>query len=266
MVRAMELIVQPDIESLAQAAAARIIAASAAAIAARGRFTIALAGGSTPAALYRLLAEPSNVNRLDWLRTEVFFGDERCVPPEHEWSNYGMASRTLLSHVPLPPDQCHRMKGELPPATAASNYAHILACAFDLREGPWPQLDVILLGMGEDGHTASLFPGMEALAEGSKAVVPTEVPAYVRPQVPRVTLTLPVLNAGREVMFLLAGQGKAAMIKRVLEEATLEKSEKELLPSARVRPARVRPALVRPAPGQLTWFLDRAAASQLGEV
>ena len=261
MARAMELIVQPDIESLAQAAAARIIAASEDAIAARGRFTIALAGGSTPAALYRLLAAPSNADRLNWLHTEVFFGDERCVPPEHEWSNYGMASRTLLSHVPLPAHQCHRMEGELPPAAAASNYAHTLACAFDLRVASWPQLDVILLGMGEDGHTASLFPGMEALAEGSKTVVATEVPAYVRPQVPRVTLTLPVLNAGREVMFLVAGQGKAAMTRRVLEEASSKKGEEELLPSARVRPA-----LVRPAPGQLTWFLDRAAASQLGEV
>lgn len=252
----MELIVQPDIESLAQAAAGHIIAASEAAIAARGRFTIALAGGSTPAALYRLLAAPSNVDRLDWRHTEVFFGDERCVPPQHEWSNYGMAWRTLLSHVPLPPGQCHRMEGELPPTAAASSYARTLACAFDLRAGSWPQFDVILLGMGEDGHTASLFPGMEALAEAGKTVAATEVPAYVRPQVPRVTLTLPVLNAGREVMFLLAGQGKAAMIKRVLEEATLEKGERELLPSARVRPV----------PGHLTWFLDRAAASQLGKV
>ncbi len=257
----MELIVQPDIESLAQAAAARIVTASAAAIAARGRFTIALAGGSTPAALYRLLAAPSHVDRLDWRHTEIFFGDERCVPPEHEWSNYGMAFRTLLSHVPLPADQCHRMEGELPPAVAESNYAHTMACAFDSRTAPWPQLDMILLGMGEDGHTASLFPGMEALAEGSKTVVATEVPAYVRPQVPRVTLTLPVLNAGREVMFLLAGQGKAAIVKRVLAETSSEGGQVQLLPAARVRPARV-----RPAPGRLTWLLDRAAASLLGEV
>ncbi len=261
MAKATQLIIQGDIESLAQAAAGRIIAASEAAIAARGRFTIALAGGSTPAALYRLLAAPSNVDRLDWLRTEVFFGDERCVPPEHEWSNYGMASRTLLSHVPLPPDQCHRMEGELPPAAAESRYALTLACVFDLQAARWPQLDVILLGMGEDGHTASLFPGMEALAEGSKTVVATEVPAYVRPQVPRVTLTLPVLNAGREVMFLVAGQGKAAMVKRVLEETASERGEEALLPAARVQPA-----LVRPVPGQLTWFLDRAAASLPGQV
>lgn len=251
----MEWIVQPDIESLAQAAAERIIAASEAAMAARGRFTIALAGGSTPAALYRLLASPSYVDRLDWSRTEVFFGDERCVPPEHEWSNYGMASRALLSQVPLPPDRCHRIKGELPPAAAESSYVDTLACAFDAQAEPWPQLDVILLGMGEDGHTASLFPGMEALAERSKTVVATAVPATVRPQVPRVTLTLPVLNAGREVMFLVAGQGKAAMVRRVLEEALSGRDEEELLPSARVRPA----------PGLLTWFLDRAAASLLGQ-
>lgn len=261
----MELIVQPDIESLAQAAAARIVAASAAAIAARGRFTLALAGGSTPAALYRLLAAPSHVDRLDWRRTEVFFGDERCVSPAHEWSNYGMASRTLLTHVPLPPDRCHRMKGELPPADAASDYADALARAFESQAEPWPQLDVILLGMGEDGHTASLFPGMEALAEGNKTVVATGVPAYVRPQVPRVTLTLPVLNAGREVMFLVAGQGKAAMARRVLEEVLSGRDEEEGLPAARVRSAPVSPARMRPAPGQLTWFLDRAAASLLGQ-
>lgn len=262
----MELIVQPDIESLAQAAAVRIMAASEAAMAARGRFTVVLAGGSTPAALYRLLAAPSHLNRLDWLRTEVFFGDERCVPPRHEWSNYGMAWRTLLSHVPLPADRCHRIKGELPPAVAASDYASTLAHAFESQAGTWPQFDIILLGMGEDGHTASLFPGMAALAENSKTVVATEVPAYVSPQVPRVTLTFPVLNAAREVMFLLAGQAKAAMVRRVLAEASSEEGEEELLPAARVRAAQEREDRARPAPGKLTWFLDRAAASQLGEV
>ena len=249
----MELIVQPDIEPLVQAAAERILTAAAAAIAGRGRFTIALAGGSTPAALYRLLASPSYVGRLDWRRTEVFFGDERCVPPDHEWSNYGMAWRSLLSGVPLPPHQLHRMQGELPPAAAAENYSHSLARAVDLEGAPWPRLDVILLGMGEDGHTASLFPGMKALAERSTAVVATGVPLYVRPQVPRVTLTFPVLNAAREVLFLVAGQGKAGMIKRVLEAIPPGEDEDGQLPAARVQPSR----------GQLAWFLDQAAAALL---
>ena len=249
----MELIVQPDVESLAQAAAEGILAAAEAAIAARGRFAIALAGGSTPETLYRLLAAPPYVNRLDWLLTEIFFGDERCVPPDHEWSNYGMAWRTLLSRVPLPPQQLHRMQGEFSPAAAAESYSAALARAVHSEEGPWPRLDVILLGMGDDGHTASLFPGMAALAERSKAVVASGVPSYVRPQVPRVTLTLPVLNAARDVMFLVAGQGKAAMTKRVLERVPSGEGEDEQLPAARVRPAQ----------GRLTWFLDQAAASLL---
>ncbi len=249
----MELIVRTDVEALAQAAAERILTAAAAAIADRGRFTIALAGGSTPAALYRLLAAPSHVARLDWLATEVFFGDERCVPPDHEWSNYAMAWRSLLRHVPLPPEQLHRMRGELPPAVAAESYSRILTHTIDSAGAPWPPLDVILLGMGEDGHTASLFPGMAVLAERSTAVVATEVPSYVRPQVPRVTLTLPVLNAAREVMFLVAGEGKAGMIERVLKGDQSGEGEDGRAPAARVRPSH----------GQLSWFLDQAAASLL---
>lgn len=247
----MELIVRSDVEALAQAAADRILSAAKAAIADRGRFTIALTGGSTPETLYRLLAAPSCSDRLDWLHTVVFFGDERCVPPDHEWSNYAMAWRTLLSHVPLPPDQLHRMRGELAPDIAAEIYVHLLARTFDPEESPWPRFDLILLGMGDDGHTASLFPGMEALAERSATVVATEVPSYVRPQAPRVTLTLPVLNAGREVMFLVAGKGKAERIKRVFEVAQSREGKDGQAPAA----------LVQPSQGQLAWFLDEAAAS-----
>ena len=250
-----DIVVHSSVDALTQGAADRIVAAAAAAIAARGRFTMALAGGSTPAALYRLLASPSYAERLDWSQIEVFFGDERCVPPDHEWSNYAMASRSLLSHVPLPPDQLHRMRGELPPEAAAESYARTLARIFDAKESPWPRLDVILLGMGDDGHTASLFPGMGALTERQATVVATPVPAYVRPQVPRVTLTLPVLNAAREVLFLVAGESKASMTSRVLKDIRSGNNDAEQAPAALVRPSR----------GRLTWFLDQAAASEAPE-
>lgn len=253
MTVSMEIVVKEDAVAVAREAAERVVTAHREAIAARGRFTFVLSGGSTPEALYRLLASPDYAPRIDWPRTEVFFGDERCVPPEHEWNCYGMARRALLDHVPLHSDAIHRIPAEHGPAGAADEYALTLARVLHLDQGQWPRFDLLLLGMGDDGHTASLFPGMAALDERVAWVVGTEVPPYVRPQVSRVTLTLPVLNNARAVLFLVTGQAKAERMRQVLTGASgkMAADGGELLPAARVRPHE----------GTLTWLLDEAAHS-----
>lgn len=240
----MKIKILPSPSAVAEAAAHLFVVAAADAIAARGEFTVALSGGSTPEALYRLLAEPDHAQQVDWSRVQVFFGDERCVPPDDERSNYGKARETLLDRVPLPPDNLHRIPGELPREECAAQYERDLAEHFG-AEGI-PRFDLILLGMGDDGHTASLFPGMPALDERSRRAVATNVPAYVKPNVPRVTLTFPVLDAGRVVAFLVTGKGKAARVAEVVGGSSP-------LPAARVNPVE----------GKLIWFLDEEAASQL---
>jgi len=235
--------VLPDPAALAEAAARHVVELSQAAIAARGRFSIALSGGSTPRALHLRLASPPLVDQVDWSRVHVFFGDERCVPPEDDRSNYRMASETLLSNVPIRPEHIHRMRGELPPEIAAQDYER------DLREffGDEPaSLDLILLGMGDNGHTASLFPGLTAVHEQQRWVL-GEYVAEVGMW--RLTLTHVVLNLAGEVLFLVAGAAKAAMLRRVLQGAY---SPSEL-------PAQV----VRPRLGEVFWLVDAAAAAEL---
>lgn len=231
-----ELTVVSDAERLAEAAARRIVALASAAVARRGRFVVALSGGSTPRATYRLLATEPHASAIDWLRVQVFWGDERCVPPHHADSNYRVARRALLDHVDLPARNVHRIRGELTPEEAAAAYRAELEAAL----GDRGRFDLILLGLGPDGHTASLFPGTTALEEGQRAVVAVhleELGAW------RVTLTLPVLNAARHVMFLVSGADKANALARVLEG--------ERLPAG----------LVQPSDGSLTWLVDRKAAA-----
>jgi len=273
--------IYPDPAALALAAARHFVRAATAAVAERGLFTVALAGGSTPAGLYRLLAEPAWAAQVDWGRTLVFFGDERCVPPDHPWSNYRAARETLLQAVPLPPGNIYRMAGELPPVDAAAAYASALRRAFGLRGAGRPIFDLILLGMGDDGHTASLFPGMPALAERRRLVAATDVPGYVQPAVARITLTFPVLNAAHHVLFLVAGASKAAKVRAVLgagQVADADLPDLAFSAAPRIskhperRPAVVRgpqakdapfpAALVHPTTGRLTWLLDSAAAGQ----
>jgi 6-phosphogluconolactonase len=242
----MKVEILPSPAAVAEAAGRFFIAAATAAVAARGRFTVALSGGSTPEVLYRWLAAPERAAQVNWPRVEVFFGDERCVPPDDPASNYGTAREALLSRVPLPPGNVHRVLGELPPEEAASAYERELGGVF---YGEQPRFDLILLGMGDDGHTASLFPGMSALQERGRWCVATAVPAYVKPSVPRVTLTFPALNAARNVAFLVTGQGKAARVAEALSQA----GEGSLLPAAQVNPSS----------GALTWLLDEHAAAQL---
>lgn len=234
-----------DPEALAEAAARAIVEAATEAVSARGSFKVALAGGETPRATYARLAGPPWSERMPWQRTWVFFGDERGVPPDHKDSNYGMAYRTVLSRVPIPPGQIFRIRGEAEdPETAAAEYARDLATAFGTRRGELPRFDLVLLGLGVDGHTASLFPGSPVVKEIFRTVAAVHAAAATVPQ--RFTLTLPVLNAAARVLLLVAGSEKAKVVKATLSE-----------------PATLPAAMVRPATGELVWIIDRAAAALL---
>jgi 6-phosphogluconolactonase len=232
-----------DPGALAAEAAAIVAGIAAESVRERGRFVVALAGGTTPKGLYARLAAAPFQLRIDWSRTWVFFGDERCVPPADRDSNYRMAQESMLGAVPVPAAQIFRIPGEVPdPAAAAAEYERRLRATFD----PEPvRFDLVLLGMGVDGHTASLFPGSPALDERDRLVVAVDArAAAVRA---RITLTLPVFNAARHVLMLVSGAEKARAVADALRNATSS------LPVARVRPA----------PGTLTWLLDQAAASKL---
>jgi 6-phosphogluconolactonase len=229
-----EFRVYPDADSLARAAAEHFITLAAEAIAAPGRFAVALAGGSTPQATYALLATAVFAARVDWSRVHVFWGDERCVPPDHPDSNYRMAHEALLDKIPIPAENVHRIQGERPPNMAAALYQAELEAVLGVNG----RFDLILLGMGTDGHTASLFPGTTALEERAHAVVAVYVQQL---QAWRITLTLPVINAARHVLFLVSGTAKASAL-------------------ARVRAGEPLPAgLVQPTQGQLIWLVERNA-------
>ena len=214
------------------------------AVQARGRCTVALTGGSSPKGVYQLLGAPAFRARVRWSEIHFFWGDERHVPPDHPDSNYRMAVQAMLSHVPVPPANVHRMRGELPDAErAAREYEDaIRRCV----EGQTiPRFDLIHLGIGTDGHIASLFPGSAGLEERQRVCVANWVPklnAY------RITLTLPVLNAAHLVTFIATGVGKASIVQRVLQD----RGEPPL-------PAQ----LIQPTHGELWWMLDRGSAGEL---
>ena len=233
---ARSLRVFDDSAQLAAAAAEEFARLAHSRMTATRAFFVALAGGNTPRALYRPLAARSDI---DWTSMHVFFGDERCVPPTHVDSNYRMAQETLLQHVPIPPLQVHRLRGELAPEDAARVYADELA--YVPSANGWPCFDLVLLGLGDDGHIASLFPETAALERMDTTVVANTVPQL---GAQRLTLTLPVLNNARAVWLLVSGAAKAAIVQRALA-ATAD----EPLPVQRLDPAR------------LTWYLDRAACS-----
>ena len=222
-------------KELAAAAASSFVEDAAGAIAERGRFAVALAGGSTPKATYEALAR-DHPGDVDWPNVHAFFGDERTVPPEHEDSNYRMAREALLNLVAI--GSVHRMRGELPPEEAAASYERDLGQFFG---GEFPVLDLVMLGIGEDGHTASLFPETPALEVTDRLAVANPVPKL---DTTRLTLTAPVLSAARAVYFLVAGESKAKALREILE--------------GDADPRRYPAKLVRP-PGGPTWFVDRAA-------
>jgi len=233
-------------QDLFQAAAEEVLRAAASAIAQRGRFTIALAGGSTPRNMYTLIAANASAS-LPWDQMFFFWGDERHVAPDDPESNYRMANESLLSKVPVPAANIFRVPSENPNAAAAADaYEQTLREFFAVAQGEFPRFDLILLGIGPDGHTASLFPETEALREKSRLVVANWVEKL---KTSRITLTLPVLNAARCVAFLVSGTDKAAALHEVLEgNAPAEKYPSKL---------------VQPSEGKLIWFVDRAAASEL---
>ncbi len=233
-------------QDLFRAAAEEVIRSATDAIAQRGRFVIALAGGSTPRNLYTLIAANASAS-LPWDKMFFFWGDERHVPPDDADSNYRMVQETLLSKVAIPVTNIFRVPAENPEASAAAEeYEQTLRKFFALAPGEFPIFDLILLGMGPDGHTASLFPETAALQEKSRLVVANWVEKL---KSSRITFTLPVLNAARCVAFLVGGTDKAAALHEVLEG----NAPGEKYPSK----------LVRPREGKLIWFVDRAAASEL---
>jgi 6-phosphogluconolactonase len=233
-------------QELFEAAAEEVVRAAKEAVAQRGRFTIALPGGSTPKSLFNLLATNARTV-MPWDRTFFFWGDERHVPPTDPDSNYKMAEETMLSKVPVAAGNVFRIPAENPDAAAAAEaYERTLRKFFQLEPGQVPVFDLILLGMGPDGHTASLFPGSAGLHEKTRLVLANWVDKL---KTSRLTLTLPVLNAAHCVAFLVSGTDKAAILKTVLEE----NAPPEQYPSK----------LIRPSNGKLIWLVDRAAASDL---
>ena len=235
-------------EALCRAAAGEFVRAAAEAIASRGAFHVALSGGSTPKTLYSMLASDDGLRaRLPWDKIHFFWGDERHVPPDHEDSNYRMANEAMLSKSPVDPAKVWRIRGELPDASqAAREYEQTLQQVFHLASGQLPKFDLVLLGMGPDGHTASLFPGTKALNERERLVVSNWVGKFYTD---RITMTAPVLNAAKSVLFLVHGADKAQPLKAVLEGP--------------LEPLQLPSQLIRPENGQLTWLVDHTAARML---
>ncbi len=232
-----------DAQALAQKAADLFQQMAAENIAQHGRFTVALSGGSTPKAMFALLASESHRNSIDWAHVYIFWGDERCVPPEHADSNYRMTNEALLAKVPMPPQNVFRMHGEQDPAQAAQEYAIQLQQFF--QTDSWPRFDLVFLGMGADGHTASLFPGTAALQVAADVIV---VENYVEKlKTYRLTLTAATINQARTIVFLVGGADKAATLKAVLQGAY----QPDLYPSQ----------LIQPVNGTLIWMVDDAAGA-----
>jgi 6-phosphogluconolactonase len=228
-------------------AAAHLFAAKAAeAASAQGRFTAALSGGKTPTALYDLLAKAPFASQIPWASVHLFWGDERCVPPDHADSNYRMTKELLLDRVPIPPANVHRMPGEMDPIEAAARYEEELREFFAPHRAGFPVFDFILLGLGEDGHTASLFPGTRAIRESARWVLGHNVDAQ---KGWRITLTPPAINATRKVVFIVAGAGKASVLRDILEGPY----QPDFLPAQ----------IIRPNGGELLWMLDSDAAALL---
>jgi 6-phosphogluconolactonase len=239
--------IYPDADRLAQAAAEHVVTLAGQAIARQGRFSVALSGGSTPRPLYARLATEDFAPQTDWSNVHVFWGDERCVPPEHPDSNYGMARQSLLDHVPIPAHNVHRIHGELEPAEAALEYERVLRTFFaSSTQESGTTFDLVLLGLGTDGHTASLFPRTDPLHEQKRWVAAHYADAV---GVWRVTLTPPAINAAANVTFLVSGADKAQTLQQMLGGPY----EPDLLPAQ----------IIKPSSGCLLWLLDAAAAALL---
>jgi 6-phosphogluconolactonase len=232
--------IYPDVTALARAAATQVVDIAQSAIALNGRFSVALSGGTTPERMYRLLATPEFSSRIDWKHVHLFWSDERCVAPDHPDSNYAMAWMAFIDHVPISMDNIHRILGEEDPVVAADTYEQELKDHF---KSAVPRFDLMLLGLGEDGHTASIFPGSTAAIEGHKLAVATQHPNSNQW---RVTLTFPAINASANVSVLVSGSTKASMVR--------------IVKSGLVSPENVPATGIEPDGGTVTWFCDHAAA------
>lgn len=247
MPRAPELHIFADIQELALKAASFFLSTGEQTIAERGRFLVALSGGSTPKALYSILTSPEYARRLDWNKVQFLFGDERGVSPSHTESNFAMANKNLFVPLGISSTQIHRMRGEDEPEAAALQYEDTLRRLTAAPSGQWPALDLVLLGMGDDGHTASLFPGTPSLDAHTRWVVPSLSPKGTRS---RLTLTLGVINHASVVLFLVTGLNKAKIVRSVVAR---QSTDPGLYPAA----------LVQPENGRLLWYLDQGAAAEL---
>ncbi len=238
----------PDAEAVSRGAAEEFVLRANEAVEARGRFMVTLSGGSTPKRMFEMLADSPYRDQVAWPMVHVFWGDERSVPPDHRDSNYRLANEAMLARLPIPIAQIHRIEAERTDRDAAArDYQTTIAKAFGVDpNGEPPAFDLVLLGMGPDGHTASLFPETTALTETKRWVVVNFVPKFTTD---RVTLTTPILNQAREVLFLVAGADKAQPLAEVLEGP----ADVARLPSQ----------LIHPKTGKLLWFIDRLAATKL---
>jgi 6-phosphogluconolactonase len=231
-----------DAEAVARAAAELFARLSRESVEERGAFSVALSGGTTPRRVYELLAGEEFRDAVPWSKVHVFFGDERTVPADHAESNYRMASEALLSRVAIPTENVHRIEGLGDAAANASNYESVMRRFFGDSE--WPRFDLVFLGMGDDGHTASLFPGTTALEESRAWVAANWVEKF---GAWRITLTTPAVNAARRVVFLVTGASKSERLREVLNGAR--------------DPSRLPSQMIRPTDGALSWYVDRAAAN-----
>jgi 6-phosphogluconolactonase len=238
-----EVFVHSDLDALSRAAVEVFVNLGRAAIGKLGRFSVALSGGSTPRRMYGQLASSQFEPRLNWENVHIFWGDERAVPPDDPQSNYGMADKVFLSRVPVPRANIHRIAGEKPPDLAAREYEQLLR---ELKGGALAKFDLVLLGLGANGHTASLFPHTPALQEKSRWCVDVWVPEL---NASRITLTAPLINRASNIIFLVAGQDKAAVLYQVLHGP--------------YDPERLPAQLIRPDEGKLVWMVDQAAARDL---
>ncbi len=240
----MSIITESEGISLARKGAAIFSRIAAESVELRGRFVVAISGGSTPRPMHRTLCEEPHLSTIPWTRTHIFWVDERCVPVDDPVSNYGAARGDFLECVPIPETQAHPMPVDLSPDEGAAAYQKELVCFFQPKDMEIPVFDLIFLGIGTDGHTASLFPGQNVLNERERLIVSIK---GGMPHVGRLTMTFPLINSSREVVFLVSGQDKAMILKALLEGP----------------PGRFPAQMIQPVLGHLTWLLDREAASQL---